>query len=99
MTDRRRYEIVFDCRDRVTAERLCGQLEDAVEATPGDQGTAHRTEEGPGAWAVAIDFPTVALADEFFNGDLYRQFCADVRRACQASVLVVPLGIPDGSGS
>lgn len=99
MSSRRRYEIVFDCRDRVTGERLCGQLEDAIEAVAGDEGTAHRTEDGPGSWAVSLDFPTPTLADEFFRGDLYRQFCAEVRRGCQASVLVVPLGTPEEPGA
>ncbi len=95
LSDRRRYEIVFDCRDRLTGERLCGQLEDAVEAVAGGQGTAHRTEDGPGSWALSVDFPGSDLADEFFRGEPYRQFCADVRRSCQTSVLVVPLGIPE----
>jgi hypothetical protein len=89
---RLRYEIVFDCRDRVLGERLCGQLEDVLSNVGA---VSHRAEDGP-TWAVTAEFGAPEDADEFFRGDLYRQFCVEVRRSCQSSVLVVPFGPVEG---
>lgn len=87
-----RYEVVFDCRDRPIGERLCGHLEDLTEGV-----IVRRTDDGP-TWTVTLDFESHRRALEFFGGEPYRQFCMDVRRSAQTSVLVVPLGPPDETG-
>ncbi len=84
-----RYEVVFDCRDRPVGDRLCGQLEDLADADH-----VQRTDDGP-TWAVIMDFADHRRAVDFFRGEPYRQFCMDVRRSAQTSVLVVPLGPPE----
>ncbi|HEX9766821.1 MAG TPA: hypothetical protein VGA36_08650 [Nitriliruptorales bacterium] len=85
-----RYEIVFDCRDRMVGARLATRIVDVMGPTfPVTQG-----EEGP-TWSVAIEFTGPAAADRFFASDFYRQFCIEVRRAAHSSVLVVPLGTQD----
>lgn len=81
-----RYEVVFDCRDRADGERLASQLEEVAPVR------TQRGEDGPTSWSVVLDFPGSTEADDFFHSDRYRDFCADVRGACQASVLLVPLG-------
>lgn len=87
-----RYEVVFDCRDRLAGDRLCRELESiAADAA------VRRADEGP-TWAVTMEFATEDEANRFFRSEEYRQFCMDVRRTSQTSVLVVPLGQPDESG-
>ena len=85
-TKRIRYEVVFDCRDRVVGDRLCANLEEGTPTTD-----IRRVEEGP-TWSLGFDFPNGAAAEEFFGSEAYRQFCIEVRRSCRSSVLVVPLG-------
>ncbi|MBW3576567.1 MAG: hypothetical protein KY462_02275 [Actinobacteria bacterium] len=90
-----RYEIVFDARDRSVGERLRGQLQEVISGWA--SGTEQPVEvgesdEGPGSWGVAVTFPDAAAADGFFRGEDYRQFCVEVRRNTQSSVLVVPSG-------
>lgn len=84
-----RYEVVFDCRDRTIGDRLCAQLEDLAEAA-----RVQRTDDGP-TWAVTMEFADHQRAVDFFRDEAYRQFCMDVRRSAQTSVLVVPLGPPE----
>ena len=85
--ERIRYEVVFDCRDRLLGERLADQLLDLVTSF----GDAKLTEDGP-TYATTVEFFDASLADGFFRGEEYRQFCVEVRRSSQSSVLVVPLG-------
>lgn len=87
-----RYDVVFDCRDRLAADRLCRELEGMAGGA-----TTGRSEDGP-TWTVTMEFPDTEAADGFFHSEDYRQFCMDVRRTSQASVLVVPLGPPDETG-
>jgi len=89
----RRYEVVFDCRDRVMAHGLVAQLEAA--GAPGAV-SVRRVEEGT-TWAVAFDFAGARAADEFFTGEAYHEACVAIRRAIGASVLVVPLGEIDAT--
>ena len=87
-----RYDVVFDCRDRLAGDRLCRELEGIA-----GEAAVHRADDGP-TWAVTMEFAAETHANRFFRSEVYRQFCMDVRRTSQASVLVVPLGPPDGSG-
>ena len=89
--ERVRYEVVFDCRDRLLGERLADQLQDLVRSF----GDAKLTEDGP-TYAMTLEFNDPELADGFFRGEEYRQFCVEVRRSSQSSVLVVPLGAVEG---
>lgn len=82
-----RYEVVFDCRDRMVGNRLVDRIEGVVAPT----WRIERGEEGP-TWSVTIEFPSATVADRFFRSDFYRQFCTETRRSCRSSVLVVPLG-------
>ncbi len=84
-----RYEVVFECKERLGGDRLVAQLQEFAPAR------VQRGEDGPASWSVLLDFTDRDAADDFFRSDAYRQFCADVRRACQASVLLVPLGPVD----
>lgn len=82
-----RYEIVFECRDRMVGGRLAARIEEVIGPTfPVAKG-----EEGP-TWSVTIEFPSPAAGDRFFASDFYRQFCIEVRRSAHSSVLVVPMG-------
>ncbi|MDP9021893.1 MAG: hypothetical protein M3N57_04175 [Actinomycetota bacterium] len=90
-----RYEIVFDARDRSVGERFREQLREVISgwASGSDQPVeTGDSDEGPGSWGVAVTFPDAAAADGFFRGEDYRQFCVEVRRNAQSSVLVVPVG-------
>ncbi|MDX1620501.1 MAG: hypothetical protein R3320_05900 [Nitriliruptorales bacterium] len=86
------YEIVYDCRDRMTGQRLAQRLDEVV----GPTWELRRVEEGP-TWSIAIEFPTPQAAERFFDSDFYRQFCIEARRSCRSSVLVVPLGPVEGA--
>lgn len=83
-----RYEVAFDCRDHVTGERLLR----SIESTAGDSVAVRAAETGPTTWSVTLEFPRQAAADAYLDGDAYRRFCEEVRRTCQASVLLIPLG-------
>lgn len=85
-----RYEIVFDCRDRMLGTRLLDRLERSMD----DASEIKREEEGP-TWSLHVAFRSPRRADEFFRSDAYRQFCIEARRTCRSSVLVVPLGPVD----
>ncbi len=90
-----RYEIAFDARDRSAGERLREQLQEAITGWASGSDASVEvadSDEGPGSWGVAVTFPNAAAADSFFRGEDYREFCVEVRRNAQSSVLVVPIG-------
>lgn len=89
-----RYEIVFECRDRMLGTRMLDRLIDTL----GTDAEVRRNEEGPRTWSVEAVFPSRQDAARVLRGEGYRQFCVEVRRSCRSSVFVVPLG-PVGSSA